>query len=193
MLGFATVDLLTREDTLTVWLTSVEGAHADHTNAVVFNLSDDTAPCRALGMVSDRYMVLTDRTPRGHRLLIGRGAGPCDLAMLAAQTTLAQDAVMAAFEEYRRTPGKADLVEPVLPPVPQPLNQTALEAETPQQLTLAVANQVRRIWTAWLTTERERVKRWAYMPGGHKGEAPSLLPAEFVKRNAIQRFTSLPQ
>lgn len=130
MLGFATVDLLTREDTLTVWLTSVEDAHAGHTNAVVFNLGDDTAPCRALGMVCDRYMVLTDRTPREHPLLIGWGAEPCDLAMLAEQTTFAQAAIMAAFEEYHRKPGKADLVEPVVPPVPQSLDQTALEAGT---------------------------------------------------------------
>jgi hypothetical protein len=193
VLGFATVDLLTRENTLTVWLTSVEEAHASHTNAVIFNLGEDTAPCRALGMLCDRYIVLTDRTPREHPLLIGWDAKPCDLAMLAEQTTLAQATLMAAFEEYRSKPGKGELVEPVLSAVPQPLDQTALEADTPQQLTLAVANQVMRTWTAWLTTERERVKRWAYMPGGHKGEAPALLPAEFVKRNTVQPITSSPQ
>jgi hypothetical protein len=193
VLGFATIDVLTRENTLTVWLTSMEDGHAGHTNAVIFNLDDDTVPGRALGMLCDRYMVLTDRTPREHPLLIGWGAEPCDLPILAQQITLAQAAIMAAFEEYRRKPGKADLVEPVLPPVPQPLDQTPLEADAPQQLTLAVANQVRRIWAAWLITERERVKRWAYMPGGHKGEAPALLPAEFVKRNTVQWITSLPQ
>jgi hypothetical protein len=46
---------------------------------------------------------------------------------------------------------------------------------------------VRRIWAAWLTAERERVKRWTYMPGGIKGEAPALLPAEFVQQNALQQ------
>lgn len=193
MLGFATVDLLTRENTLTVWLTSVEEARAVHTNAVVFDLGDDTAPCRALGMLCDRYMVLTDRAPRGHPLLIGWRAEPCDLGLLAERTTVAQATIMAAFEEYRGRPGKGELVEPVLPPVPEPLDQTALEAGAPEQLTLAVANQVMRTWTAWLATERERVKRWAYMPGGQKGEAPRLLPAEFVKRNAVQPITSLPQ
>jgi hypothetical protein len=193
VLGFATVDLLTRENTLTVWLTSVEGAHAGHTNAVVFDLGDDAVSCRALGMVCDRYVVLTDRTPREHPLLIGWGAKPCDLAMLAEQTTVAQVSLMAAFEEYRSKPGKGELVEPVLSLVPQPLDQAALEAGTPQRLTLAVAGQVMRTWAAWLSTERERVKRWAYMPGGLKGEAPALLPEKFVKRNTAQPITSLPQ
>jgi len=193
VLGFATVDLWTRDDTLTVWLTSAQDVtHAGHTNAVTFILGDDTTPHRALSMICDRYVVLTDRSPREHALLIGWGAEPCDLAMLAEQTTAAQAAIMAAFEEYRSKPGKADLIEPVLPPAPQPFDQAALEAGTAQQLTLAVANQVMRTWTAWLTTEGERVKRWTYMPGGHKGETPALLPAEFTKRNTVQQVRPLP-
>jgi hypothetical protein len=112
--------------------------------------------------------------------------------MLAGQTIAAQAAIMAAFEEHRSKPGKADLIAPVLPPVPQPFDQAALEASSAQQLTLAVANQVMRTWTAWLTTEGERVKRWCFMPGGHKGETPALLPAECIKRNAVQQMGLLP-
>lgn len=190
MLGFATVDLLTGEDALTVWLTSVQGAHAAHTNAVTFNLGDDATPRRALGMIYDRYAVLTDRTPRDHPLVTGWAAEPCDLAMLAEQTIIAQASLMAAFEEHRSKAGKGDLVEPTLPPVPRPLDQAALAAGGTQQVTLAVANQVRRTWTAWLATDRERLKRWAYMPGGRKGEAPALLPSEFVKRNSVQQTLS---
>lgn len=186
MLGFATVDLLTADSTLTVWLTSAKGARVDHTNAVTFDLGDTTAPRRALGMICDRYVVLTDRTPRDHPLLLGWGVQPCDLALLAKQATAAQEALMAAFAEHRAKPGKANLMEPVLPPVPPPLDQTALEAGTAQQVTLAVADQVMRIWTAWLETERERVKRWAYMPGGRKDETPALLPAEFTQQNGVQ-------
>jgi hypothetical protein len=99
---------------------------------------------------------------------------------------------MAAFEEHRSKPGRADLIVPVLPPVPQPVDQATLEAGPAQQVTLAVANQVMRTWTAWLTTEGERVKRWAYMPGGHKGETPALLPAEFIKRNTVQQMRPVP-
>jgi hypothetical protein len=102
VLGFATVDLSTRDDTLTVWLTSVQDAtHAGHTNAVTFGLGEDTTPRRALSMICDRYVVLTDRTPSEDALLIGWGAEPCDLAMLAGQTTAAQAAIMAAFREHR--------------------------------------------------------------------------------------------
>jgi hypothetical protein len=192
MLGFATVDLFAQENILTVWLTSAQGAaHAGQTNAVTFGLGDDATPRLALGMICDRYIVLTDRTPRRHPLLVGWGIEPCDLVMLADQTTAEQAVIMTAFEEHRTKPGKADLIQPALPPVPVPVDQAALEADMAQPLTLAVANQVMRTWTAWLITEGERVKRWSYMPGGHKGETPALLPAEFMKFNTVQPIGSL--
>ena len=157
MLGFATVDLLARDSALTVWLTAAQDAtYAGHANAVTFTLGDDTVSRRALGMICDRHVIVTERTPREHPLLTGWGVKPCDLAMLARQTTVGQAAIMAAFEKYRTKPGKADSTEP---PVPAPLEQAALETGTAQQLTLAVANQVMRTWTTWLTTEGERVKR----------------------------------
>jgi hypothetical protein len=197
VLGFATVDLSTQDDTLTVWLTSVEDApdrpRADHTNAVVFNLADGTAHRRALGMVLDRYVVLTERTPRTHPIFIGWDLEPCDLTMLAEQTTAAQVTIMATFEEYRAKPGKANLMEPNLLPVPAPVDQPAWEASPSERLlTLAVANQVMRTWAAWLATEGERVKRWKYMPGGYEGEKRALLPAEFMKLNSIQEIRPLP-
>lgn len=185
--GFATVDLSTRDNSLAVWLTSAqEAARVAHVNAVVFALDEESAPRRAWSMMFDRYVVLTDRTPRSHPVLLAIGVEPCDLAMLAKQATAAQAAVMAAFDAYSAKPGKGDLVEPNLPPVPPPLQQAALEAGSPEQLTLAVANHVMRTWAAWLTTERERVKRWKYMPGGRKGETPALLPAEFIQQNTVQ-------
>lgn len=187
MLGFATVDLSISDHSLTVWLTSREiDTRVTHTNAVCFDLAEPTASRRAWSMTCDRYVILTDRTPRDHAVLAQWGVVPCDLAILAKQTTAAQEAIMAAFAEHAVRPGKTDLMEPTLPPVPAPLDQAALEAGSPQQLTLAVANQVMRIWVAWLTAERERVKRWAYMPAGRKGETPTVLPAEFVEQNAVQ-------
>lgn len=193
MLGFATVDLSVRDHSLTVWLTS-EGMHAEvaHTNAVCFDLAEAAVSRRAWGMTCDRYVILTDRTPRDHAVLAQWGVAPCDLAILAKQTTAAQEAIMAAFVEHAAKPGKADLMEPTLPPVPAPLDQAALETDSPSQLTLAVANQVRQIWAAWLATERERVKRWTYMPGGRKGDAAAELPAEFVQQNALEQVRRAP-
>jgi hypothetical protein len=78
------------------------------------------------------------------------------------------------------------MIEPNLPPIPTPVDQAALETGTPQQLTLALANQVMRTWAAWLTTEGERVKRWTYMPGGREGEKQALIPAEFRERYTVQ-------
>jgi hypothetical protein len=187
MLGFATVDLSIRNDSLTVWLTS-EGMDipVSHSNANCFELASYTASRRAWSMTCDRYVILTDRTPRDHPVLDHWGVAPRDMAILAKQTTAAQERLMAAFAEHAAKPGKADLMEPFLPPVPAPIDQAAWETDTPAELTLAVANQVKLIWTAWLAVERERVKRWSYMPGGIKAEAQGLLPAEFVQQNIVQ-------
>lgn len=187
MLGFATVDLSVRDHSLVVWLTSVEmDVRVGHTNAVVFDLAEDEVSRRGWSMACDRYVILTDRTSRYHPVLAKWDVTPCDLATLAKHATAAQNAVMAAFAEQAARPGKADLMEPTLPDIPAPLDQKVLEADSPQLVTLAVANHVARVWTAWIMAERERVKRWTYMPGGRKGEAPALLPAEFVEQNAVQ-------
>ena len=187
MLGFATVDLSVRDDSLTVWLTS-QGMSTDvgHTNAVRFDLAEEGVARRAWSMTCDRYVVLTDRTPTDDEVFAGWGVKPCDLAMLAKQTVAVQEAVMSAFAEHAAKPGKAELMEPSMPTVPTSLDQAALQPCTPEHLTRAVADQVMRVWTAWLGTERERVKRWMYMPGGRKGETPTLLPAEFVQQNVMQ-------
>ena len=86
-------------------------------------------------MICDRYIVLTERTPREHPLIVGRGVEPADLAMLAKQTTAAQATVLTAFSEYRARPGKSDLSEPYLPPVPAPLDQAGLQGGAPQRFT----------------------------------------------------------
>ncbi len=187
MLGFATVDLSLRDHCLTVWLTSAgAGTGVGHTNAVSFDLAEEAVDRRAWSMACDRYVVVTDRTPRDHAVILGWDLKPCDLAQLRKQTIAAHEVIMAAFTEQAAKPGKADLMEPTLPPVPPVVDQAVLEAGSPLQLTLATANQVMRIWAAWMEGERERVKRWTYMPGGFKGEALAVLPAEFIRQNAVQ-------
>jgi hypothetical protein len=139
-------------------------------------------------MACDRYVVLTQRTPLDHPALASWGVEPCDVQMLARLTIDAQEAVLAAFTAHVATKkGKAaELIEPLLPPVPAPIDQAALATEGPEQFTLAVADHVKRTWAAWIAAERERVKRWMYMPGGRKDEVPQGLPAQFVERNAVQ-------
>lgn len=108
MLGFATVDLSIGDQRLTVWLTSLtKDSGVAHTNAVSFDLAEDQAPRRALGMTCDRYVILTDRTPPDHEMIANWDVTPCDLARLAKQAIAAQEAVMPAFAEHAAKPGKA--------------------------------------------------------------------------------------
>ena len=125
LLGFATVDISTRVNILTVWLTSVQGATSVvHTNAVTFDLDDDTTPGRALVMVCDRYVVLTDRTPREHPVLVGWGVEPSDLAMLTKQTTAGGPLQETAYAKAWRTARQVALTpaEAASPLVRRPYN-----------------------------------------------------------------------
>jgi hypothetical protein len=193
MLGFATVDLSERDHSLTVWLTSLRTAtraniEIGHTNAVCFDLADETTPRRAWSMACDRYVILTERTPHDHTVFAGWDVTPCDIAALGGPTTAAQEVIMAAFDEYVATKrGKAaELMEPELPAVPATQDQAELDGGDPRQFTLAIANHVLRTWAAWIAAEQERVKRWRYMPGGREDESPSLIPAEFADKNMLQ-------
>jgi hypothetical protein len=67
--------------------------------------------------VNGMSFLLTGRRETMLCLSVG-GVAPCDLVMLAKQTAAAQEALMAAFAKHAAKPGKADLMEPVLPPVP---------------------------------------------------------------------------
>lgn len=190
MLGFATVDMSVHDRRLTVWLTSIVArqaySYAGHTNAVSFDLAEKAVSRRAWSMACDRYVVLSDRTPLDHPVFAGWGVVPCDLSTLAEEAKAAQGSIMRAFAEYKANPGKAGLAEPVLPAIPLPLDRTAADGDDPAQVTLTLADYVKRVWMAWIGTERERVKGWRYMPGGREDEKPSVLPAEFVRQAVIQ-------
>lgn len=164
MLGFATVDVVP-DETYTIWLTSrTERTRANHTNAVVFRF-DDPEPWR-LGspkqMLGDRLVLLTDGTDPAAAEVEGHLTWD-HIAILAAVTKDLQDTITESFERYRNLPGKADLLEPTLPGIPEPADASALRDETAHDRTLRVADALARTWTAWLSTELERTKRSHYV------------------------------
>jgi hypothetical protein len=82
VLGIATGDLLSRDDTMTVRLAPAQDAtHLGRASPAISSLGDDMKTRRALPMIRDRYVVLTQGASRDHPLVIGWGAGTCDFAM----------------------------------------------------------------------------------------------------------------
>lgn len=182
MLGIATVDA--HLDTIAVWLTSrTANAAATHTNAVVFQRADLDLG-RVRGMLWDRRVFLTPRTPG---LFLDGEIPTCDLQPLANEVAEAQRDLMAQFEVYRQGPGKADLIEPSWMPVPdlEGIPTMGADYERPaNEATLAMADLVRRTWTAWLSTEAERAKR-SYMEP--RDRCFRELPPKFIKHSEVYK------
>lgn len=188
MLGFAAVDLSEADHRLTVWLTSLvtKGAipYVDHTNAVSFDLREDLVLRRAWSMSCDRYVVVTSRTPLDHPAFSGWGLKPCDLSGLLDQTAAAQEMILAALAEHKKEPGKKNLAEPSLPPVPKPLDPGSLYVDDFRKPPLVLADYVKTAWAVWIATDRERIKRRAYMPEGRDNANLVILPPEFGEARA---------
>lgn len=182
MLGFATVDFARDQNKVTVWLTSrITTSRAGHTNAVVF----DTIGLdwrRVKGMLADRYVFLTTRADESLQPLRDLKLAPCDASTLAGEVAETQRELFEVFERYRDQPGKQDLVEPQWSFVPPAADAGGPVCGPPNEVTLAAADFVRKTWTAWLETERERVKR-PYMPP--QGAPLRELPDAFIQRNVL--------
>lgn len=182
MLGFATLDFDRQQAKVTVWLTSrTTTSAAGHTNAVVFDtLGLDWR--RVKGMLADRYVFLTRRADVSWRSLRDLRLSPCDAIALAEEVAETQQGLFGVFERYRDQPGKQDLVEPQWSSVPPAVDAGGAVEGFPNEVTLAAADVVRKTWTAWLETERERVKR-PYMP---PERAPFReLPDGFIRTNVL--------
>ncbi len=182
MLGIATVDA--HHDTIAVWLTSrTTPAAATHTNAVVFQRADLDLG-RVRGMLWDRRVFLTPRTPGR---FLDEEIATCLLQPLADEVAETQRDLTAQFELYRQRPGKADLIEPSWMPVPdlEGISTMGAQDERPaHEATLAMADLVRRTWTAWLSTEAERAKRSYMKP---RENCFRELPPEFSKHSQVYK------
>lgn len=169
MLGFATVD--SREkDVLVVWLTSqVEPTRAEHTNAVSIKQDDPGCWEKFDALTGNRTVVLTRGSVAPPSLA---HAVPTDLIEgFAEETHLRQDGIRRAVRDWR-----TQLVEPTLPVLPSS-DDYELEAEAPVRRTLETANYLARVWSAWLETEAQRVRKSV---DPRTGKPPWIMPEELA-------------
>ncbi len=154
ILGFATVDRQPNAQ-MAIWLTSLWGTRAAHTNAVV-TTSDDQSSIDAL--LARRILVLTPGTEMQ--------ATPSALTpeVLGARFTQAvmeeRAAIDAAIEEHARQTGNRNLIRPDW--APAPIAPEELSGLDVPQRTLAVANYVAALWQWWIGTESERRRRMSF-------------------------------
>jgi hypothetical protein len=185
MLGLALLDVSETHGTVTVWLTSRTGAAvAGHTNAVVFEAAGLDWR-RVDGMLADRYVFLTKRSEAVEGPIQDLDLLPCDALAFAHEVEDMQQKLSEIFGQYREQPGKQDLADPSWFTVPPPEDAGGHLEGLPNEVALAAADFIRKTWTAWLTTERERHRR-PYMPP--RDALVRELPDMFKTVNRVQPF-----
>lgn len=170
MLGFAVVDRQPKADATAVWLTCRDGSSVSHTNAVVVRNDDDRYAIRMWNLTADRTVVLTSGSepPRAFDHAVGVAAFDGFVDETAAHR---QNIETAVADYAARTKNKNLVVPEFVRTRPtlrvDPRDQAEFRA-------LAVANYIAAVWSAWLATEEQRVRR-AINP--RTGNTPWIMPA----------------
>jgi hypothetical protein len=185
MLGFAIVDRQPTASSTAVWLTShIEGSRVNHTNAVVISHDDEGHDAKVRSLTIDRAVVLTHGTippvPFVHALGVDAFDGLVD------QTSAHQRVIADAIADYAARTRNRNLV---MPDFPKAHKFTIDQRDEPAYRALSVANYVAAVWTAWLATDDQRVRRttdprtgkppWI-MRDGLADPVLAELPAEFA-------------
>lgn len=171
VLGFAIVDRQPKADATAVWLTCREGSRAIHTNAVVIPNDDELYDRRIWNLTADRVVILTSGTKprRAFEYALGIDAFDGFINETAARQQLIEDAVA----EYAAHTKNKNLVLPDFS-----RSRPTLEIDSrdqPEFRALSVANYIAAVWSAWLATEDQRVRR-AINP--RTGKTPWIMPEE---------------
>lgn len=172
MLGFAVVDRQPKAKATAIWLISREGSRVIPTNAVVISHDDERYDDKVWALTADRAVVLTSGTtpPREFEHAFGVDVFDGFIDEIAARQQLIEDTVAA----YAARTKNKNLVIPEFPRAHPKLAKVSARDE-PQHRALAVANYIAAVWSAWLATDEQRVRR-AINP--RTGTTPWIMPEE---------------
>ncbi|MFC4127222.1 hypothetical protein [Nocardia rhizosphaerae] len=186
MRGFAIIDRQPTADATAVWLTSrTDATTVGHTNAVVLADDDPGYVTKVRSLATGRSVILTSGSEPPLPFVTVNHVDVFD--ELIALTRRYQERIGAAVQEYAgRTRGK--LVTPRFLPEPE-LAQP--EGDEPRYRALAVADFAAAVWSAWLFTDEQRLRRtvspktqvtpWI-MPPDLNDAAITDFPAEFASQ-----------
>jgi hypothetical protein len=180
MLGFAIVDRQPTANATAVWLTTrIEGSQVNHTNAVVIPHDDERHDAKVRNLTADRAVVLTNGStaplPFVHALSVDAFDGLVD------ETSGHQQLIADAVAGYAARTKNRNLTMPEFSAPPQLKIDSRDE---PAYRTLSVANYVAAVWSAWLVTDEQRVRRTI---NPRTGTRPWIMP-EALGSPALAEF-----
>ncbi len=169
MLGFAIVDRQPQASATAVWLTGREGSRVNHTNAVVIAHDDERYDEKVWALTADRAVVLTNGTepPKTFEHAL-------DVEVFDAfidETEVRQQLIVEAVTEYAERANSKNLVIPEFASARTVLKTDA--QDEPQTRALSVANYVAAVWSTWLSTDEQRVRRTI---NPRTGKTPWIMP-----------------
>ncbi|MGW5454756.1 hypothetical protein [Nocardia sp. NPDC003979] len=170
VLGFAVVDRHPPYEFTAIWLTDrTTDDFVRNTNAVVIPHDDPDHDKKVRSLTWGRAVVLTEGTDPplvfSHALRIEA------FDDLIRQTADQQERICAAITDYSRRK-RTKLVVPSFLPVPE---IGTPERDEPQCRALWVADYIGAVWSAWLFTEEQRVRRTT---SPKSRETPWIMPAD---------------
>lgn len=174
MLGFAIVDRQPEATATAVWLTThAGGTTVQHTNAVVIAHDDVRYETKLRALTADRVVVVTEGSEANG--LFSAVLALAALDNLAAETAARQELIEKAIGDYAAETKNKNLVVPEYLPSPPPPTELFPE---PQLRALAAANYVAAVWSRWLATEDQRLRRTA---DPRTGKSPWIMPSNLAQ------------
>ena len=179
MLGFAIVDRQPKASATAVWLTGREGSRVSHTNAVVIAYDDERYDDKVWALTADRAVVLTNGTEPPmrfeHALDIELFDGFVD------ETEARQQLIAEIVTEYAEQAKNSNLVVPEFTSARPTLRID--DRDEPQYRALSVANYIAAVWSVWLDTDEQRLRR-TVQP--RTGKTPWIMPEALNSPDLIE-------
>ena len=174
MRGVATIDRRPSADQIAVWVTSSAAqAGAGHVNAVVMpaDASDTHEKIRSLTRCC--VVLATDGSTLEGLPIEGNVLHAADLADLLAETEKHQSRIIQAISEYRAKT-RSVVSRPTFPDWPDRRDFWP-DGHTAAAHAFATANYLQAVWSVWLKSDDERLKR-TVQP--RTGVTPWIMPED---------------
>lgn len=179
MLGFVALDRRAGDDTVALWLVSrTDPAEASSTNAVVVDLAEPDALAKIHALTRDRVVVLTPDSDSAGLPVDPHEVGTID--EFTAATRAHQAAIVDAIRAHQAARKGQKLVAPTFPADAEPPGHWPAE---PELRALQLARWLSRVWTNWLVSDGERLRRTTQP---RTGQTPWIMPEELNQPQLLE-------
>ncbi|RJS45327.1 hypothetical protein [Nocardioides cavernaquae] len=157
MRSIVTIDRQSADESVAIWVTSRGGSHAVHANAVVIESDDPMLVEKVRSLTRCAVVLVTAGTTLDGFPVDGMPLSEEHLHGFIAEIEEHRSRISSVVADYKRKSRSRTLTEPEFPAI-SPVDGADSHL-TASERAFALANEVMRLWSAWLETDEERRKR----------------------------------